>query len=146
MTKKERSRVDAVIKVGGGIHGQVAVGNEITQSADRYDPAEPITDVDRAQLRALFDALRVQVAEEAPSEQRVGALERLDELTDALTAEDPDVGTVRYVVAWFRKTVPALAIAVRDLVLNPLVSRIVGVAGDVAAADFERFLHDLPGR
>jgi hypothetical protein len=40
------------------------------------------------------------------------------------------------VLGWFREKVPALADAVRNLVLNPLVSRIVRAAGDVAAADF----------
>jgi hypothetical protein len=94
-------------------------------------------------LQALPEALRLHVADEAPSERRANALEPLDEITDALTAEEPEVGTVRYVVAWFRRTLPALAEAVQNTVLNPLVSRIVGVACDVAASDFERFLNDL---
>lgn len=143
MSKDEDGRVRAVIKVGGGVHGQIAVGNGIVQNLERYNRGGPVTDADRADLRGLLDALRVQVAAEAPSEQRAGALERVDELTDALTTEEPEIGTVRYVLGWFRKKVPALTASIRDLVLNPLVSRIVGAAGDVAAADFEQFLRDL---
>jgi hypothetical protein len=144
MAKNEESHVRAVIRVGGGVRGQIAVGNEIVQNLERHDGGRTVTDADRADLLGLLDALRARVAAESLSEQRTGALERVDELTDALTTEEPEIGTVRYVLGWFRKKVPALAGAVRDLVLNPLVSRIVGAAGDVAAADFEQFLRDLP--
>jgi hypothetical protein len=144
MSKYEDDRVRGIIKVGGGVHGQIAVGNGIVQNLER-NRGGTVTDADQADLRALLHALRVQVAAEAPSDRRAGALERVDELTEALTTEEPEIGTVRYVLGWFRKQVPALAGTVRGLVLNPLVSRIVEAAGDVAAADFEQFLRDLPG-
>jgi hypothetical protein len=145
MTKSDTSRVHAVIKIDGSVAGQVAVGNDITQNIEQFSRTEPITDAELADLRALIADLRAQVAADSPPECRESALERIDELAEAVTADQPELGTARYVMGWFRKKVPALAGAVRDLVLNPLVSRIVGAAGDVAAADFQHFLHDITG-
>jgi len=145
MTKNEDSRVRASIKVGGGVRGQIAVGNDIVQNLKRYDGVDPVSDAEWAELRTLLDGLRAQVTADAPSDQRDSALERVDELAEAVTADEPEIGTLRYVLGWFRRKVPALAGAVRDLVLNPLVSRVVGAAGDVAAADFEHLLRDISG-
>ena len=50
---------------------------------------------------------------------------------------------MRYILNWFGRKIPALAGSVRDLVLNPLVSRVVGAADDVAAADLKQFLHEI---
>lgn len=110
-----------------------------------FDRTEPVSEAELADLQALIEGLRARVAADAPSEQRESALERVDELAEAVTAEVPELGTARYVIGWFRKKIPTLAGAVRDLVLNPLVSRVVGAAGDVAAADFQQFLHDMTG-
>lgn len=145
MTEKDTSRVHAAIKIDGNVGGQVAVGNDITQNIGQFNRTEPVTDAELADLRALIAGLRAQVAANTPPEFRESALERIDELAEAVTAEQPELGTARYVLGWFRKKVPALAGAVHDLVLNPLVSRIVGAAGDVAAADFQHFLHDMTG-
>jgi hypothetical protein len=141
MKNEESGGVRAAIKVGGGVRGQIAVGNDIVQEM-RHDSA-PITDVERAELGALLDGLRSRVAAEAPLDQRDGALERIGELAETINATEPEVGTLRYVLGWFTRKIPALAGTVRDLVLNPLVSRVVGAAGNVAAADFEQFLQDI---
>ena len=141
MKSAETGRVRAVIKVGGGVRGQIAVGNDISQEM-RHESA-PVTDAERAELHALLDGLRARVAAEAPPDQCDGALERIDELAETVNATEPEVGTLRYVLGWFTRKIPALAGTVRDLVLNPLVSRVVGAAGDVAAADFEQFLRDI---
>ena len=98
-----------------------------------------------SELQLLLDDLRARIATEAPPERRDGAVERVEELAEAITAEQPDIGTVRYVLNWFRDKVGPLAGAVRDLVLNPLVAKVVGAAGDVAAQDFERLLRDVTG-
>jgi hypothetical protein len=143
MTKSDTSRVHSVIKIDGNTAGQVAVGNDITQNIEQFNRAEPVTDAELVDVRALISGLRAQVAANTPPEFRDSALERIDELAEAVTADQPELGTARYVLGWFRKKVPALAGAVRDLVLNPLVSRIVGAAGEVAAADFQHFLHDM---
>jgi hypothetical protein len=121
----------------------VAIGHDITQNLEQFSRTEPVTEAELADLRALIAGLRSRVATDAPLECRESALERVDELAEAVTAEEPELGTARYVMGWFRKKAPASAGAVRDLVLNPLVSRIVGAAGDVATADFQQFLHDV---
>jgi hypothetical protein len=141
MKNEESGGVRAAIKVGGGVRGQIAVGNDIVQEM-RHDSA-PITDAEWAELRALLDGLRNRVAAEAPPDQRDGALERIGELAETINAAEPEVGTLRYVLGWFTRKIPTLAGTVRDLVLNPLVSRVVGAAGNVAAADFEQFLQDI---
>lgn len=145
MAENATGRVYAVIKIGGNIDGQVAIGHDITQNMEQFDRTEPVTDAERADLSALIEGLRAIVAADAPPEQRESALERVNELAEAVVAEEPELGTVRYVLGWFRRKVPGLAGAVRTLILNPLLSRVVGAAGDVAAADFQRFLHDLSG-
>ncbi len=64
MKNEESGGVRAAIKVGGGVRGQIAVGNDIVQEM-RHDSA-PITDAEWAELRALLDGLRNRVAAEAP--------------------------------------------------------------------------------
>jgi hypothetical protein len=141
MNNNDEGGVRAAIKIGGGVRGQIAVGNNISQKM-RHD-STPVTDAERAELQALLDDLHAQVATAALAEQRDGALERVDELAESITAAQPEIGTMRYVLRWFHQKIPTLAGTVQKLVLNPLVSRVVGAAGDVAAADFEQFLHDL---
>jgi hypothetical protein len=143
MTSKDR-RVEARIRIGGDASGQIAVGNRITQTSTRIERPD-VGEAELADLRTLLDELRAYVAAEAPAERREGAVERIDELAEAITAEQPDLGTVRYVLNWFRDKVGPLAGAIRDMVFNPLVAKVVGAAGDVAAKDFERLLHDVTG-
>ncbi|MGI5133174.1 hypothetical protein ACQEVB_40680 [Pseudonocardia sp. CA-107938] len=143
MTSKDNS-VKARIRIGGDASGQIAVGNRITQTSTRIERPE-VSDAELAELQALINDLRTRIATEAPPERRDGAVERVDELAEAITAEQPDIGTVRYVLNWFRDKIGPLAGAVRDLVLNPLVAKVVGAAGDVAAKDLERLLHDVMG-
>ena len=145
MTKGNTNRVGATVRINGDVTGQVAVGNDIRQNIEQFNRTEQVTDLELASLHALIADLRAQVEADAPVECRESALERIDELAEAVTGEEPEVGTARYVMSWFRKKVPALAGAVRTLILNPLVSRVVGAAGDVAAADFQHFLHDVTG-
>jgi hypothetical protein len=143
MTSKDTS-VDARIRIGADASGQIAVGNRITQTSTRIERPE-VSAAELAELQTLLDDLRARIASEAPPERRDGAVERVDELATAITAEHPDVGTMRYVLNWFRDKVGPLAGAVREMVLNPLVAKVVGAAGDVAAKDFERLLQDVTG-
>lgn len=139
-----RDHINARIRIGGDLSGQMAVGTRITQTSTRIEHGT-VSEAELTELRDLLSGLRAQVSDEAPPERRAGALERIDELADAITADEPEIGTVRYVLQWFRDKVGPLAGAVKTLVLNPLVAKVVGAAGDVAAADFERLLHDLTG-
>lgn len=77
---------------------------------------------------------------EAPPEQRDAALERVDELQDAVIAQVPDLTTIAYVQRWFTRNLPKLAGAITGLIVHPLVGRVVESAGDLVAAEFrDRF-------
>jgi hypothetical protein len=45
---------------------------------------------------------------------------------------------MEYVKVWFGKNLPGLAGAVTGLIVNPVVGKLVEVAGDVLAAEFRR--------
>lgn len=123
--------VSANVQVTGAVSGQVAVGKGIEQRQALGDAAvAAITAAEREQVRLAFAQLREQVAAQAPPEQRAAAAERVAELEEAVFAEEPDLTTVQYVARWFRKNLPNLAGAVTGVVVNPLVGRLVQVAGD----------------
>jgi hypothetical protein len=97
-----------------------------------------MSEADRVTLRRVLADLRSQVASEAPSEKKRAALERVDELGEAVTAEAPDLSTMEYVNRWFAKHLPQLAGSVVSVVTNPIVGKLVEAAGDGLAADFRR--------
>ena len=127
-------RGDAVsgnVSVTGSVSGQVAIGKGIEQRQALGDAAvAAVTEAEREQVRFAFARVREQVAAEAPPEQRAAAVERVEELQAAVFADEPDLTTVQYVARWFRRNLPSLAGAVTGLVVNPLVGRLVQVAGD----------------
>jgi len=134
--KKSGDSISANIgDVGDG--SQVAVGNEITQTQS-YGP--PPTAEDIAQLQQMFDELKARIEQEVAPAEKEKALERVDELKEAVTAKEPDLTTVEYVKNWFGKNVPSVASSVVDLIVHPLVAKFVAAGGKVLAATFrERF-------
>jgi hypothetical protein len=95
-----------------------------------------ISGADRAEVHALVAALKARVQAEAPPEQRGEAAELVDELEYAIVAEAPKVRRMAFIRDWFSAHLPRLAVAVSELVLSPLVRKIVSAAGDLAAAEF----------
>ena len=91
---------------------------------------------DRAEVHALVVALKARVQAEAPPEQRGEATELVDELEEAIVAEAPKVRRMAFIRDWFSAHLPRLAGAVSELVLSPLVRKIVSAAGDLAATEF----------
>jgi len=91
---------------------------------------------DRAEVHALMATLKARVQVEAPAGQREEAVRLIDELEDAILAEAPNVRRMAFIRDWFSAHVPRLAGAVSELILSPLVGRIVRAAGDLAAAEF----------
>ena len=55
-----------------------------------------------------------------------------------VNAEEPDLSVMEYVKGWFGKHLPQLAGAVASVVVHPVVGKVVGAAGDLAAAEFRR--------
>ena len=95
-----------------------------------------ISEADRAEVQALVAALKARVQAEAPPERRGEAVELVDELADAIVAPVPRVRRMAFIRDWFSAHLPKLAGAVNELVLSPLVGKIVGAAGDLATAEF----------
>ena len=95
-----------------------------------------ISAADRAAVRALVAALKAKVQAQAPPEQREEATELVDDLENAIVAEVPGVRRMAFIRDWFSAHLPKLAGAVSELVLSPLVGKIVGAAGDLATAEF----------
>ena len=71
--------------INGNVNGQVAVGQNIIQS---------YTDVHQGLTGA---------------EKRASALERVEELEQAITEKKPNLWTMEYVKKWFGKHIPGLA-------------------------------------
>jgi hypothetical protein len=95
-----------------------------------------ISEADRADVHERIAALRETVRAVAPREQHDAAAELVDELEDAIVAGAPNVSRMAFIRDWFSAHVPKLAGAVSELILSPLVRRIVAAAGDLAAAEF----------
>ena len=114
--------------------GQVAVGKDIAQHQTVGTAA--VSTEELAQLRTAFSELAAQVEAQAPPERRAAAAERVAELEQALLADEPDLTTIQYVGRWFRSNLPQLAGAVVSIVVNPIVGKLVGAAGDALVAEF----------
>lgn len=145
MSEAGTGNVRGDVRVGGNLTGQLAIGHHIEQNMVQFRRDDPVTAAEHAGLTALFDALRGRVEAELPVDQRAMALDRVEELAEAVTDEKPQLSTMEAALLWFRKRVPELAGAVKELILNPLVSRIVGATGDVTAEKFDAFLRGVAG-
>jgi hypothetical protein len=124
--------------ISGDISGQVAVGKGITQIQTIGVARPEVTDADLAELRQILADLKAKVAAEAPPEKKDAALERVEELEEAVTAREPDLTTMEYVKRWFVKNLPGLAGAVTSVVVHPIVGKLVEAAGDALATEFRR--------
>lgn len=123
--------------ISGDVSGQIAVGRDISQ-AHHVSPSAPVTDAELVQLQQLFADLKAQLVAEVPPAQQEPALERFEELEEALTAEEPDLGTAAYVKRWFLRKLPSFAGLVSAVLVNPIVGKLVQSAGDVAVAELDR--------
>jgi hypothetical protein len=120
-------------QITGAVSGQVAVGKRIAQQ--QTTGAADVTPDELAQLRQAFADLRADVAAQAPPERQAAAVERVEELEQAVLAEEPDMTTIAYVGRWFKTNLPGLAGVVTGIVVHPVVGRIVGAAGNAIAAE-----------
>jgi tetrahydromethanopterin S-methyltransferase subunit G len=117
---------DIRVSIGGSVRegGQVGVGRDISQSYVR-------THTEGAAAVA-----------EVPPDQQAAALERVDELQEAVVADEPDLTTLQYIRKWFGKNLPSLAGSVTGLIIHPVVGKIVEAAGDLAARQFRELFGD----
>ena len=131
-----KSSIDA--KISGSVSGQIAIGENISQTQNIQSSSVQVTEADLDTLRNLIADLKTQVASTATAEKQETALEKVSELEEAITAEEPDLSTMEYVRNWFVKNVPQLAGAVTSLVVNPIVGKLVEAAGETVAQEFKR--------
>lgn len=139
MTEEDRSGDSIRGRIGnvsGG--GQAAVGKDIIQTHHTIEDGREVTEADRAQLAQMLESLRSQVVAEVSTDKREQALERVDELDEAVNAEEPDLTTMEYVRNWFGKHLPKLAGAVTSVVVNPIVGAVVAAAGEGLANEYRR--------
>jgi len=137
MDEKGKSGDVIHANISGPVSGQVGVGKDITQT-QTVGARPQATEADLAELRRMLVELKAKVEAEAPDETKGAALERVDELEEAITAKEPDLTTMEYVKRWFTKNLPTLAGAVTGVVVNPIVGKLVEVAGEGLAAQFRQ--------
>lgn len=134
MSDEEKSGDSISATIGDvGERSQVAVGKEISQT-QTYSAPPVVTPEDIAQLQRMFDELKAKIEEEVPPAEKEKALQRVDELKEAVTAKEPDLTTVEYVHNWFGKNVPSVAGSVVDLIAHPLIAKFVAAGGKALAA------------
>lgn len=136
--KNPSSRPTVDANISGTISGQVAIGENITQTQTIKADSPDVTEADIAALHKLIAELKEQIASTAPADKQTVALEKASELEEAITAKEPDISTMEYVRNWFGKNLPQLAGAVTGLVVNPIVGKLVEAAGETIAHEFKR--------
>jgi hypothetical protein len=135
----EKKSGDTISATIGNVsdRSQVAVGHHIEQS--QVHGAPPVmTEAEMIQLRQMFEELKAKIAQEAPAAEKDKALERVDELHEAVTAKEPDLTTMEYVRNWFVKKLPSVAGSVVSLIVHPLVGKLVEVGGEAIATTFRK--------
>jgi hypothetical protein len=135
----EKKSGDTISATIGNVsdRSQVAVGHHIEQS--QVHGAPPVmTEAEMIQLRQMFEELKAKIAQEAPAAEKDKALERVDELHEAVTAKEPDLTTMEYVRNWFVKNLPSVAGSVVSLIVHPLVGKLVEVGGEAIATTFRK--------
>ena len=110
MRKKSKSTEGIHVTVGGDVSGQVAAGHNIKQVSTKT--TGKVTEAELEELHQLLATLRAKVEAEAQPEKKGAAIERVEELEQAVTEKKPDLSTMEYVRNWFVKNLPGLAGAV----------------------------------
>jgi len=136
MPKKRKPSSGTQITIRGNVSGQVAVGENISQSG--VDVRNSVSAAELAELGQLLKELRVKVESEVPASERSAALEQLNSLEQAVTEKKPDLSVMESVRDWFGKNLPALAGAVTSLVVHPIVGKLVEAGGDLLSKEFQR--------
>ena len=133
--KKTKPSKAPSIRIDGDINGQIAFGNNISQSQTEIHNYATPADLD--EFKKLIQELRVKVETEAALDKKDAALERVQELEQAVAEKKPDLTTMEYVKKWFGKNVPALAGAVTSVIIHPIVGKLVEAGGDLLVQEFQ---------
>lgn len=136
---EEKKSGDSISATIGNVsdRSQVAVGQNIAQTQTHHAPPV-VTEADMAQLHQMFEELKAKVAREAPPAEKDKAIDRVDELKEAITAKEPDLTTMQYIKNWFGKNLPSVAGSVVGLIVHPIVGKLVEVGGEALASTFRK--------
>ena len=134
---KSGDNINANISAGD-ISGQLAIGKEITQTHIVDETQINSEESDPATLLQMLATLKAQVEATAPPTKKEAALERLEELEEAMTAQKPDLSTMEYVKNWFAKKLPELAGSVTSIIVHPIIGKLVEAAGDTLVNEYHR--------
>jgi hypothetical protein len=138
----ERPATESVTATVSNVSGgNIAIGHTVTQTSTVTSGAAPVSPQELAELKQEFADLRQQLLHdpEVPDE----AAAKLDQLQEAVTAPEPDIGTMERVRNWFLMHAPKVAGAVMALVVNPIVGSLVAAAGDAVSSEFrKRFIDE----
>ena len=138
MPKQQKPKDGVNVNIKGDVSGQVVVGNNNRVIKNVNHP--PVTPAELVELRKVISELRNTVQSEAPADKKDSALERVDELEQAVLEEKPDISTMEYVKNWFGKHLPGLAGTIVGVLVHPIVGKLVEAAGDAVADEFKKRL------
>ncbi len=142
MSKKPKPSQGIQVTVGGDVSGQLAAGQNIKQVFTKT--TGKVTKAELEELHQLLATLRSKVEAEAQPDKKDAALERVEELEQAVADKKPDLSTMEYVRNWFIKNLPGLAGAVTSVVVHPIVGKLVEAGGDALVGEFRRRFGDNP--
>jgi len=136
MSKKPKPSQGIQVTVGGKVSGQLAAGENITQVSAKTTAM--VTKAELEQLQQLLATLRSKIEAEAQPDKKEAALERVEELEQAVIEKQPNLSTMEYVRNWFVKNLPGLAGVVTSVVVHPIVGKLVEASGDALVEEFRR--------
>ena len=137
----EQRQGDVIKGVIRDVQGQAAIGKDITQT----NIAAPPTAEELKSLNEAFAALRAEVERDAPPEVREEAVKQADAIKEATLGPKPDVSVMAQARNWFLKHAPGLLGAVTTVIVNPIVGKVVQVAGDAVAAEYRKHFPEAAG-
>ena len=126
---------------------QITIGNNSTNVAAGKNICQVIVkhqrvtaEADLFAIHELFANLRSEIKMQTSTDTRDSASQKIVELEKAITEKKPDVSKIDRLKKWFLKNLPYLAGAVINVLINPIVGKVVEAAGDLAAGEFRRRL------
>ena len=113
------------VNIRGNRNSQIAVGNSNSQLQGSSVEAGP--------LDAALSSIRELVQAQAGSRTR-DALDQVDQLEGAVTADPPDLTVIARVRGWFERNLPVIAPAVLEVAAHPGVDSAVKAAAQIVQA------------
>ncbi len=137
MSDKKKQGDNISANISGNISGQVAVGKNISQ-VQNIVKSTNVTEQEIKELQNLLSSIKNEVRNNAPSDKKEPALERVNELEEAVISENPDLSTIEYVQKWFTKNLPSIAGSITSVVVNPILGKLVEAGGEALVSEFKR--------